>query len=144
VIDDSPLVPALQSWNEGRGADLIDYLYSAARSDTAVAYAALLWPRIVRFEGYVLRAEFSEAHLRGWEGQGMSREQVESAVNFLPIGDMFMTEDHTPLLERRLRFLGETLASTHNAKLQRDFSELHFEVRVVDDGDDYGITFFQV
>jgi hypothetical protein len=143
----SDLLPELQAWNEGRGIGPLDYVFSVARPDVTVALVELFWPPFVEFEGYVLREGFDEEILRSWEARpGIKRENIEAAINFLDVGLLFANskEAESALLDARMAFVRATLSETYTAKLARDFPDNHFEVVLIDDEDDFAISFFQI
>jgi len=101
MIDARALLPELQAWNEGRGIAALDWLWIDAKSDAAIAYAELFWPRFVVEGDCVFRAGFSPEHLAGWRKGGTPRRQIEAAVNYLPLGDLFSVEQGNPRLINR-------------------------------------------
>lgn len=138
------LLPELRDWNSGEGITPLDYVYSIATSDSALAYSDLFWPRFVEFEGYILRDGFNLENLRSWEKQdGPTRRNIEAAVNYLGIGDLFANEENTELLYRRVVRLGDVLSQMYTAKLRQDFPNRQFEVSLLVDEHEYALTFFQ-
>ena len=140
------LLPELKAWNGDAGVTALDWLYTFAQSDVTTAYALLFWPEFIVLEGYVFRSDFSEEILRGWEQQdGITRSQIEASANYLSVSDLFSnaSEEESPLLERRIDFLGRVLAQTYEAKLAKDFPDRHFTVSLFDDEDELTLTFFQ-
>ena len=138
------LLPELRDWNGGEGIAPLDYVYSIATSDSALAYSELFWPRFVEFEGYILRDGFNLENLRSWEKQERRpRCDIEGAINYLGIGDLFTNEEDTELLYRRVVRLGEVLSQTYTAKLRQDFPDRHFDVSLLVDEHEYALTFFQ-
>lgn len=144
MIDARALLPELQAWNEGRGIAALDWLWIDAKSDAAIAYAELFWPRFVVEGDCVLRVGFSPEHLAGWRKGGMPRRQIEAAVNYLPLGDLFsMEQGDSSLIDRRVNHLGSVLCEIYEAKLARDFPDRRFVVSLVEEEDDYYLTFRQ-
>ncbi len=138
------LLPELTAWDHGKGVDPLSYLYTIAKSDAAVVYSSLFWPTFVVFDGYVIRDDVSVQLVRDWKkGSAATRQQVEAAVNYLGIGDLFMNEEPSELLEQRIAFLGQAVAEIYKAKLARDFPERRFIVSVIDEEDEYAVTFCQ-
>lgn len=139
------LLPDLKKWNEGAGIDPLDWLYcGVAKSDEAMAYAALFWPIFVLFDGYVLREGFSEPLLRDWEQSGTSRSGVEAMMNRLDLSLLFQAETEAePLCSARARYLGRVLVDIHETKLKHDFPARQFRVALIDEMDDLYVTFSQ-
>ena len=142
----SELLPELRAWNDGTGIQPLDWVYCIARSDEAVAYTALFWPKFVEFNGYILRDGFNIDNLRSWESQQhVGRQQIELAVNLLDVGFLFYNskEPGTAMLEARTIWMLDTLADIYATKLQRDFPSKRFEVSRLDDENDCAISFCQ-
>jgi hypothetical protein len=59
------------------------------------------------------------------------------------IGDLFINEEGSELLEQRIAYLGQTVAEIYTAKLARDFPERRFIVSIIDEEDEYAVTFCQ-
>ncbi len=100
----SELLPELRAWNDGTGIQPLDWVYCIARSDEAVAYTALFWPKFVEIDGYILRGGFNLDNLRSWEAQQhVGRQQIELAINLLDVGFLFYNskEPGTAMLEAR-------------------------------------------
>ena len=139
------LLPELRQWNKGRSVSPLNYVYAIARSSDALAYCALFWPQFVRFEGYVLREDFSLETLRSWEAAGRySRKSIEAAVNYLGLGDLFACEEETDLVYQRIVKLGEVLSEAYRAKLALDFPDTAFDVTVIVEEGEYALTFSQL
>jgi hypothetical protein len=146
MADLSDLLPELRAWNDGAGIQPLDWVYCIARSDEAVAYTALFWPRFVEFDGYVLREGFDPQNLRDWEAQRhIDRQQIELAMNLLDVGGLFHNskEPATAMLEARTVWVLDTLAEIYATKLMRDFPTKRFEISRLDDENDCAISFCQ-
>lgn len=145
--DFSKLIAELPRWNNGEGIDPGSWIGCVGNYELAIGYSLIFWPRLVRFERYVLREDFSEGALRGFEQQaGSTRESVEWVMNHVHIGDIhYDTEAKT---EEQLRYLGRLLKEIHEVKLHTDFPDLRFVVEFNDapglDLIDYQMSFWQV
>ena len=141
----SELIPELATWNDGAGIPVEAWIVGIGRTDQAVGYAALFWPEFVSFEGYVFRAPVNVERLRGWEiGGRATRQQIETAMNMLFLEHVFPDDDAPEeLFDARLNHLVVQMEEMLLAKLARQFPERTFSVFVIDDGDDFGISFHQ-
>lgn len=112
----------LLSWNGGLGISLGTWVQTKGNFSLAVGYAGIFWPEFVQFEGYILRAGFSEEALRGFEHQtGSNRRGVEWVMNHTHCCDLHLNcSDRT---EDKLIVLGNTLREIYQAKLQWQFPE---------------------
>jgi hypothetical protein len=139
------LLPELQAWNEGKAVGPLDYVYGVTTPEMLLACCALFWPEFVEFGGYILRRGFSIENLRAWErSPAATKRQTEAAVNYLGIGDLFPSEEQESDLTRaRLEYLGGVLCDAYSAKLERDFPERTFKVEMIENEDEYALTFFQ-
>ena len=138
------LLPELRGWNDGKGVDALDYVFACATSELTVALVSLFWPEFCAFEGYVFRAGFILENVRLSEKLGSrSPPQIEAAANYLGLGDLFRRESDSPLLNKRINFLGECLAKIYQAKLGIDFPDREFSVILCQEEEDYYLTFFQ-
>lgn len=144
------LLPDLKDWNDGGGISPLDWVFcTKVSSELVTGMTALFWPTFVMFEGYVLREDFSESHVRNWEGAaGSSREMVEATVNTLYMEDLFdRQEAWTPLVKARAVHLIGVLAGIHRLKLANDFPDRRFEVEAFDGsqpGGEISLSFWQV
>jgi len=138
----------LAAWNNGRGIDLESWVGCVGNFGLAVGYTTFFWPEFVEFEGYILRANFSEESLRGFEVQENStRQSVEFVMNHLHLADI----QHlgcSDLTADKLRHLGTTLKELYEAKLQWQFPGRPCRVSLFIPEDDsavmdYEITFWQ-
>ena len=145
--DFDTLLPELRMWNNGDGISAQGWIGCIGTYPLAIGYSLVFWPRFVRFEQYVLREGFSEAALRGFEGQaGSSRASVEWVMNHVHLADIHCNAESPT--EAQLRYLGRVLTEIHAVKLSADFPDLRFEVEFNDepglDPIDYQLSFWQV
>ena len=150
--DYSALIPELPRWNNGAGIDAEGWIGCTGNFELATGYSLIFWPSFVRFEGYVLREDFSEESLRGFEQQPNAgevsvetlRASVEAVMNHLHIADIHCNVQPT---EAQLRYLGRVLKDIHEVKLHRDFPDFRFVVSFNDEPNldltDYQMTFWQ-
>lgn len=114
----------------------------------AVGYASVFWPEFTLYEGYILRKEFSEASLRGFEQQtDASRKSVEWHMNHLHIADI-QIYSCLDASKDKIFLLGKILTEIYLAKLRWQFPDHPWSVEFYtpDDRDDlmeYQISFWQ-
>jgi hypothetical protein len=138
------LIPELAEWNNGQGSAPSDWIWIEGRADHALGFCSLLWPEIVLFEGYVLRGPLDAARLRGWESQGHTRQQIETAMNAFLLEDVFPNDPtEGQLKEMQTDQLGKTMAAMLQAKLAYDFPERRFSTFTLA-GEDFGVSFHQI
>ena len=138
------LIPELALWNNGRGIAPDHWIFIEGQADHSLGFCALLWPDFVQFEGYVLRGPLDVARLRGWEGGGYKREQIETAMNVFLLEGIFPNDPTvSSLKEIQSERLATIMADMLAAKLARDFPEHRFATFVLN-GDDFGVSFHQV
>ena len=137
--------PELAAWNNNEGISLEAWVECSGTFSLAVGYTTLFWPEFVCFEGYVLRKDFSEDALRGFEAQNANAKSVQWVMNHLHLMDVqhLGCED---ISSDKLAFLGETLASIYKIKLASDFPSISCEVEFlspadVDDVEGYQLSF---
>lgn len=139
----SELIPELAMWNNGKGIAPSDWIFIEGRADHALGYTSLLWPEFVEFEGYVLRGPLDVARLRGWEADGRTRQQVETAMNaFLLEGVFPQDETDAALKDQQCERLAAIMADMLGAKLAREFPGRRFAAFVMS-GYDFGVSFHQ-
>lgn len=137
------LLPELRKWNGGAGISPEDWIYLEGRADHALGFCSFFWPELVAFEGYVLRAPLDVDRLRRWEAAGVSRQQVEIAMNALLFDDMFPDDETDAVLKSaQLTRLAEIMSDMLAAKLKLGFPELTFTTAVLQE-DDFGLSFYQ-
>lgn len=138
------LIPELALWNKGRGIAPDDWIFIEGRADHSLGLCSLLWPEFVQFEDYVLRGPLDVERLRGWEGGGHTRKQIETAMNaFLLEGAFPNDPTDASLKEAQSERLATIMADMLAAKLARDFPGHRF-VAFVLGGDDFGVSFHQI
>jgi hypothetical protein len=138
----------LAPWNNGAGIDLESWIGCEGRFALAVGYSSIFWPEFVAFDGYVLRKEFAESSLRGFEKQeGFTRKGVERVMNHLHIADV-QHVGCTDISQDKLVYLGRILQEIYEAKLKFQFPdrpcivEFHQPPKA-DELLEYQITFWQ-
>jgi len=137
----------LAAWNNGKGIDLESWVGCEGNFSLAVGYASLFWPNFVEFDGYILREDFSETSLRGFESQGNSRKSTEWVMNHLHIADI---QHHgcKDVSKDKIQVIGQVLKEIHEVKLQSQFPKSPCEVEfyVPEDEEDlleYQLSFWQ-
>src|SRR5438045_832096 len=111
----------LGRWNNGAGIDLESWTSCVGNFGLAVGYLTVFWPEFTEFEGYILRRNFSEQSLRGFESrEGSTRKSVECVMNHIHIASIHCGDDDG-LAEDRVRVLGNALKEIHQAKLAWQF-----------------------
>lgn len=141
----------LGAWNNGAGIDLDSWVGCAGSFSLAVGYASLFWPQFVEFDGYILREDFSEDSLRGFERQNkndkVNRRSVEWTMNHFHLADLhyYGCEDAS---KDKLLALGSVLKEMHEAKLRWQFPDKPCTVELYVPGDpedliQYQLSFWQ-
>ena len=146
--EEKQLLPEVSKWNHGRGISPSEWICISAKSDMAVGFSLLFWPKFEPFEGYVLLEGFSLKNVREWEAApNSSRQLVESHVNEICLDDWFRSEAWSPLLDARRLYLIHKLADVYTLKLASDFPDRTFKVSMFDgsqDDDSISLSFWQV
>jgi len=138
----------LAAWNNGQGIDLASWIGCEGNFRLAVGYSTIFWPEFVEFDGYILRAGFSEQSLRSFEiQQGGGRRAVESVMNHRHIASV-QHDGCGDLSKDKLVLLSRVLKEIHEAKLSWQFPDRPCRVSLLtptDESDlmDYQITFWQ-
>ena len=138
----------LAAWNNGQEIDLESWIGCTGNFSLAVGYLSIFCPEFTEYEGYILRGEFSEDSLRGFEEScAGNRKAVEAVMNHLHIEDIqhYGCEDFS---KDKAILLGNKLKEIYEAKLQWQFPDKPCVVSFYepDDDDDlieYQITFWQ-
>jgi hypothetical protein len=139
----------LDAWNNGNGIDLESWIGCEGNFKLAVGYLSVFWAEFVEFEDYILRKEFSEEALRGFEKScANDKKLIESVMNHLHIFDIqhYGCDD---ISKDKIIVLGNGLKEIYQAKLQWQFPNKPCNVSFYqpDDEDDleaYEITFWQI
>jgi hypothetical protein len=138
------LLPDLRDWNGGKGVKPEDWLCAVARSDQAVAFTALFWPKIVVHNDYVLRYDFSEEKLQDGEAGGYTRSQIEAMLNYNSLETFFQGGDEVEIIaEERAGYVCKIMVDMLDAKLRRDLPDRRCKVEFLDNEDDFAVTFWQ-
>lgn len=139
------LLPELRLWADHKPITVEAWVAQVARSDEAMGFCAVLWPAFVTVGDMVLRAPFDYQRLAGWDRADHAREEIERALNRFSLTDYFHSgaEPQAIARDRRLA-LARTMADMLKAKLAQDFPERRFSAVLEHDGQDVGVTFFQV
>lgn len=138
----------LAAWNNGGGIDLESWVGCEGRFALAVGYAEIFWPEFVEFDGYILRKDFSENSLRGFESQQDStRKSVEWLMNHVHL-DSIQYLGCEDISKDKLVALGTVLKEIHEAKLKWQYPDKPciVEFFIPDNTDDlnrYQISFWQ-
>ena len=145
MTDASDLIPELARWNNGEGISPDTWIFIEGRADHGLGFCALVWPELVEFEDYVLRAPLDVERLRGWERVGgITRQQIEIAMNAYLLDVVFpQDETESVLKEAQCVHLANIMADMLGAKLAREFPERRFSAFAMS-GDDFGVTFHQL
>ena len=140
---------ALSAWNNGKGIDLESWVGCEGNFSLAVGYATVFWPEFVEFEDYILRENFSETSLRGFESQeGNTKKYTEWVMNHLHIADIqhYGCKD---ISKDKIVLLGNLLKEIYEIKLKTQFPDkpciVEFYKPEVDEEDllEYQISFWQ-
>lgn len=142
------MTASLQEWNNGSGIDLESWVGCSGNFSLAVGYTTLFWPEFTLFDGYILRADFSESSLRSFEAQNVgNRKTVEWVMNHLHLDSIHYLgcED---ISQDKLIFLGDALKEIYEAKLKWQFPDHPCVVELYIPKDresfsDYQISFWQ-
>ncbi len=139
------LIPELQTWNDGSGISPEDWLCGVARSDEAVAYTALFWPKLVIHNDYVLRHDFSLKNLEINQAARSTRQQIEAMLNYNSLEHFFRGDGEVEAVaNERARYVGTIMVDMLDAKLRRDMPDRQFRIELIDDDDNFAVTFWQV
>ena len=105
----------------------------------------MLWPELVIFEHYVLRAPINIDHLRGWENGGRERQQIETAMNAYFLENIFPYDAaQSELKDQQVTHLAQMMVEMLTAKLNATFADRQFSVFLIDDGEDFAVSFHQI
>jgi hypothetical protein len=139
------LIPELKCWNHGKGIAPENWIFIEGRADHALAFSSLLWPDFVQFESYVLRGPIDLDRLKGWEHGGASRRQIETAMNMFALEGIFQQDQaDKELKDRQIERLADIMIDMFDAKLRRKFPARRFSAFLINDEDDFGVSFCQV
>ncbi|EAT07382.1 hypothetical protein NYF14_17425 [Sphingobium sp. 10 DY56-G10] len=140
----SHLIPQLAEWNNGQGITPADWIWIEGRADHALGFCSFFWPEFVSFEGYVLRGPLDVERLRGWENEGHTRQQIETAMNAFLLEGVFPNDPtESQLKETQADQLAKRMAAMLHAKLAHDFPERRFSAFTLE-GEDFGVSFHQI
>ena len=109
----------LAQWSNGAGIDLAGYVSGMGDYSLAIGYCTVFWPRLVMFEGYILREGFKD--LRQWEDGERSRASVEWMLNHQHLAGIHMFRENTS--KDKLLVLGTVFTEILEAKLRWQFPD---------------------
>lgn len=138
------VLPDLRKWNAGAGISPEDWIYIEGRADHALGFCSLFWPEFAEVDEYILRAPVDVERLRSWERAGLSRQQVETAMNAVLYDHMFPDDETEPSVKSaQLKRLATIMSDMLMTKLNRDFPDRRFSAIVLE-GADFGLSFHQI
>lgn len=141
---DATLIPELALWNFGKGISPDHWIFAEGRADHALGLCAMLWPGIRCVGPYIFREPVNMEHLRGWESGGCDRRQVETAMNAYFLENIFPHDPASPELKSvQVTRLVDIMMEMLRSKLAMAFPDRSFDVFVIDDGDDFAVSFHQ-
>jgi len=142
------MVSELSAWNNGQGVGLETWTQGSGNFKLAAGYAALFWPRLVLFEDYIFRQNFTVDSLRGFEKQGSGdRKYVEWVINHLHL-DGVQHQNCEDISADKIVFVGRILKEMWEAKLLWQFPDRPCQVEFYEPEDklklsEYQLSFWQ-
>jgi hypothetical protein len=133
------LTRELARWNDGRGISISDWICCVGRYDHFVAFARLLWPEFVEYDGRLYISDFFlEERLRRSLAAGATNSAAQAMINALDITTLFSSAGVEPEQDELL-YLADMLRQTWTAKLQRDFPDRDASVTVLNSLNEPGV-----
>ena len=132
----------LAHWNNGAGVDLAGYVSGMGNYRLAVGYCTVFWPRLVLFEGYILREGVIAENVRQWEDGKLSRAALEWLLNHAHLADIHMFREDTS--KDKLLVLGAVMSEMLEAKLRWQFPDRPCKVAFDTPADEDDLTGYQV
>jgi hypothetical protein len=129
------LVPELKEWDAHNGDEMSPEGWVACMGtySHAVSYASLIWPQFVEIKGMIFRDDVSESNVDHWlSNPTRSKKEVEAMLNHLHILDIQHPGIWSTATATQIRYLGETLRASWEAKLALDFPNRRFSVEYFD------------
>ena len=147
TVDLALLMPESLTWDQGRPIDPVLWIGLVGRYDHLIAYAELLWPDFVEYDGCILRAGFSEEAYGGFmEQTSGDKRAVEAVLNHVHIIDLIPGAYDSGPTEEQAVYLGRLMKEMWEAKLAKEFPSREFVVVFADRGEaleDLEVTFRQ-
>src|SRR5579884_1179815 len=104
------LMPETLTWDHGRPIDPVRWIGLMGRYDHLIAYAELLWPDFVEYDGCILRAGFGEENYRRFlEATAGDKRAVEAVINHVHIADLIPGAYESGPTEEQALYLGRLL-----------------------------------
>lgn len=142
MIDYTTLIPELPDWNAGRGIEIMDWLGCMGSFEVAIGYTELFWPHFTEREGCIIRTtELPQGTLQTLLAQTDGDiSHAESVLNEIGLYDLHtgtviqsgekVEQARPEPTWEQLVYLGERMCEMWQAKLDRDFPERSFVVRL--------------
>lgn len=93
----------------------------------------------------MFRHDFSLKNLKISEAARAPRQQVEALMNCNSLEHFFRgDEEIEAVADERARYVGTIMVDMLDAKLCRGMPDRQFKIELIDDGDDFVVTFWQV
>ena len=147
-MSDYELIPELKAWDDHNGDEItpVEWVNAMGNYSFAIAYASLIWPKFVEYDGMVFRESVAPEEASEWMTK-LNKKEIESLVNHLHILHIHHPGTWQEVTETQVRFLGETLRDAWTAKLAIDFPTKTFIVELIEgsasDLREYQILFYQ-
>lgn len=128
-------------WKGKQNWSLWDYLMAHGNMDLAVAFSELFWPIVVKIEDCYLRAgicTLEEFRTLSAELEGNS-QRIETLANHLHLYDLFFSSGYSSDIDV-YEHLGHLLQKSWMCALNDQFPDVHFNVILSSEPDDYGPT----
>ena len=142
------LIPELEAWDRHNGGEISpeEWAGSMGSYSLAIAYASLIWPKFVEYNGMVFRESVALEEVPEWMTK-LNKKEIESLVNHLHILHIHHPGTWQEVNETQIRFLGETLRDAWTAKLATDFPTKTFIIELIEgsasDLMEYQVLFYQ-
>lgn len=152
-MEDSLLIEHLTEYytdKDTRNFTILDFVGAYGSPLLALAYSKLFWAGFVEFKGMIFLSDNfdkdKEEKIEELLKKGHTMQEIEKSFNWLEVpsgifgknaGDTYDDEDY---------YLAETLTQTWSCKLEKDFPNKSFCVKVLspeETGGEVGVIFFQ-
>ena len=93
----------------------------------------------------MLHHDFSLENLAINEAEGSTRQRIEAMLNYNSLENYFRGDGEVEAIaDERARYVGAIMADMLDAKFWRDMPDRQFRIELIDDNDDFAVTFWQI
>lgn len=154
IMTDETLIKSFQEYfhnEDTHNFTVLDFVGAFGSPLMALGYAKLFWPEFIEFKGMVFFAEDFDSDMQKrvtdmLEQDNLAANEIEQSFNLFEVPSIFFAQYAGDTDEEQDEDLAEILARMWKCKLETDFPEKDFSVRVLspeESGGEVAVSFSQ-